>query len=181
MNKTFTEILIQMIPVVAGILIALFINSWNEQRKDEKYMDEIFKSIHQELTESKIAIEQIIPKQKRLMDSMRHYSSNPELSIMQIAEKAGGMHAPQIRTNAWIAMSNRKIELVDFERIKVLSDIEEGKELLKQKLSYLMNFGYANMQDTATNKKQTIVILLMEIISTENSIKKQIEEYESLD
>ena len=61
MKRTFTDLLKQMIPVIMGILIALFINGWNEQRKDRNYITKIIQSIGQELTESKKAIAKDMP------------------------------------------------------------------------------------------------------------------------
>jgi hypothetical protein len=181
MKKIVVDILKQMIPVVFGILIALFINSWNEQRKDENYLEGIFASIKQELQESKTEINENIPKQMRLIDSLSRYLRDEKMSIIEIAEKADGLHAPQIRTNSWVAVSKTKIELVDYEKLKVLSDIEDTKELFKEKLKFLMNFAFTNMRDSSIEKKETIIFLLSDIISTEKSIKRSIERFEKFD
>lgn len=180
MKKTFGDILKQMIPVVLGILIALFINSWNEGRKDAKYIQEIFKSIDKELEESKTAIIQNIPKQNILIDSLRHYANDKKMTVMQIAVKANGLHAPQIRTNSWIAISQTKIELVDYDKLKILSDIEDGKFLLNEKLKYLMNLAFSNMHNSSKEMKETMIFLMMDIINTEKSIKLDIEKFEKL-
>lgn len=180
MKKTFTGICKEMIPIVLGILIALFINSWNEQRKDKKYIKEIFKSIKKELDESKTAIIKNIPKQQKLIDSLTYYISDNEKSLIEVSLKADGLHAPQIRTNSWIAISKTKIELVDYDKLKVLSDIENGKEILKLKLNYLTNFAFSNMQNSSKELKETIIFLLTDIINTEKSIKKDIEIFEKV-
>ncbi len=180
MNKTLAEIFKQMIPVVFGILIALFINSWKEQYKDEVYIAEIFKSIKIELEESKTSIDENIPKQTRLIDSIRFYMSDDKLSLMEIAVKADGFHAPQIRTNSWQAISRTKIELVNYAKLKVLSDIENSKTLLKEKELYIMNFAYTNVRETSQNVKETFILLLSEIIRTEMDLKVEIENFEKI-
>jgi uncharacterized protein YacL len=53
----------EIIPVIAGILIALFIDNWNSERKDKAYVNQIFSTINSELNESKEDIKDIIPKQ----------------------------------------------------------------------------------------------------------------------
>jgi hypothetical protein len=46
----------EIIPVVAGILIALFIDNWNAERKDKAYIEQVFSTIHSELKETNEAI-----------------------------------------------------------------------------------------------------------------------------
>ena len=178
MKKTFSELFKEIIPVIIGILIALFINNWNEQRKEEKYVSQILESIKLELAESKIDIDKNISKQKILIDSLKHYASDNEMSIIQTAYKADGVHAPQIRINSWRAISNTKIELIDYDKLSTLDDIEEGKELLKEKLDYLMKFVFSNLKDTSEDKKELMILLLRDIISTEYFIKEDIESFE---
>ena len=50
--KQIRQLVKEIIPVILGILIALIINNWNENRKEKKYLDQIFTSIESELEES---------------------------------------------------------------------------------------------------------------------------------
>ena len=43
--KQIKQIIREIIPVIIGILIALVINNWNEDRKNENYLNQIFSSI----------------------------------------------------------------------------------------------------------------------------------------
>lgn len=169
-----------MIPVIFGILIALFINSWNQQRQDNNYMEEIFQSIDSELAEGKKEIVENLPKQNQLIDSLMAYLSDEQMPVIEIALKADGFHAPKVRTNSWEALSRTKIELVAYDVLRALSEIEEGKELLREKERYLMNYVFLNIKGTSKEVKETIVLLLRDIISTEISLKQDIEYYESL-
>lgn len=101
-----------MIPVIIGILVALFINSWNEQRKGQNYIDGISKSTVTELEESRADIVENMPKRNRLIDSLRFYANDEKLSLLEIVLKAEWFHSPQIRVNSWRAISRTKIELV---------------------------------------------------------------------
>ena len=56
------QIIKDIIPVIIGILIALLINNWNEDRKEKKYLNQIFASINKELEESRIDLKENIPK-----------------------------------------------------------------------------------------------------------------------
>lgn len=50
----------EIVLVVIGILIALQINNWNENRKDEMFEKEILIQINENITNDKLALEQIV-------------------------------------------------------------------------------------------------------------------------
>lgn len=179
MNQKLKEYVIQfikeMLPVIAGILIALFIDNWNEQRKEIAYLDQVFSTIDSELDETLDDIALNIPKQKALIDSLEVYSDNKSVKIIDILMKADGIHIPKIRTNAWKSISSFKIDLVDYKKISALSDIEEQKAILASKNEYLGNFVYSNLYETEKSKKETLKMLLLDIISTEQTTQKHID------
>lgn len=181
MKKVSTEILKQMIPVVLGVLVALFINNWAEDRKDKAYIKEIKASMNLEFEESLGEIKETIPKQNILIDSLRLNLSDESKSVMEIASAAGGFFVAQIKNNSWKAISQTKIELLEYERLKVLSDIDYGKTLLKDKEKVMMNYVFNNINETSETAKQTIMILMSDLINTERLLKDTLEEYQALD
>ncbi len=164
--KQAKQLLREIIPVIFGILIALVINNWNEDRKDKKYLDQIFTSITSELEESKIELEESVPKQQMLIDSLGRYLNDKTVSIFGIITKADGIQGPTIKNNAWKAIAGSKIELVDFEKISSLSDIDDSKEGLRIKLEKLLDFLVDNLKSTDQDKKEVFMLLSQEILST---------------
>jgi hypothetical protein len=173
----FINFLKEIIPIIIGILIALFIENWNETRKDTAYVTQIFDTVENELIETKGEIEQLLPLQKSLIDSLDFYANNKDITLFQIIRKIDGIQIPKIKTNAWKAISNSKIDLISFNEIISLSNIEEQKEILKDKTAYLLTYLYPNFNETNRNKKEALVILLMDIIETEKATLKLIHEY----
>ncbi|MDR0194812.1 MAG: hypothetical protein LBI73_06785, partial [Myroides sp.] len=70
----------EIIPVVVGILIALFIDNWNSQRKDRAYIKQVYTTISTELSESKEDIKEMIPKQEALIAGLEENSKNKEVT-----------------------------------------------------------------------------------------------------
>lgn len=172
----------EIIPVTVGILIALSIGNWNQQKKDRKYLNEVNEIIHNELDETLEDIDFVIPLQERLIDSLDYYAKNDSVSILQIIIKNGdGIRAPTIRTNAWRALSGSKIELIDYKNLSMLANIEEQNEILKAKTNEMMSMLYPNLNSTSEDKKQIIELLLTDIISNENTVKSFIEAYKNLE
>lgn len=165
----------EIIPVIVGILIALWINNWNENRKDTDYMNQISLSINKELTETNEDINTNITLQKSFNDTLGFYLENNKISLLDITMKAQGVYMPTIKINSLKALSNSKIELMEYEKIAALANIEEQKEILKMKSERLVDFLYSNTKETGKDKKEFLKLLMMDIINTELALQKGIE------
>lgn len=171
----------EIIPVIAGILIALFIDNWNSQRKDKAYIHQVFSTIDSELNESKEELAGKIPKQQALIDSLNMYINNEDISVQNIFLKSDGVHIPQIRIHAWKSIANTKIDLIDYRKIALLSNIEELKATLNDKSDFLMKFLYSNFNTTDKNVKSTAIVILKDIMQTERTIQETIVHFETGD
>jgi|GEM_PF-263113 len=168
----------EIIPVIAGILIALFIDNWNSERKDKAFINQVFSTVDSELKDTNEDILEKIPIQESLIDSLNFYASNKNIKVSDVVRKCNGIRIPQIKINAWKTISNTKIDLIDYEKITILSNIAELKDLLDSKREFLMNFLYSNNNQTEKNTKQTFKLLILDMIQTERTIKEYIEFYE---
>lgn len=175
MKNNIKAFIKEIVPIIAGILIALFINNWNENRKDKKYIDQIFTSIDKELSETKEDIISKLAQQKSLLDTLDFYSKNDTISLMDAITKVKGIHMPSIKLSAWKAISNSKIELIEYDKISTLANIENQHELFIMKNENFLSFIYPNLNETTNDKKQTMKIMIMDIISTEKTIQEEIE------
>lgn len=168
----------EIIPVIAGILIALFIDNWNSQRKDKRYIDQVFSTIDSEIKESREDILATIPQQESLIDSLDFYSTHKDVTIQHIVMRSKGIFIPRIRINAWKAVSSSKIDLIDYTKVASLSNIEELKGTLSEKTQFLMSFLYTNINATDHNTKQTLKMILLDILQTEKTIEQNIKLFE---
>ncbi|MXV37977.1 hypothetical protein GO491_04695 [Flavobacteriaceae bacterium Ap0902] len=176
MKKIIKILIKEIIPIIVGILIALWINNWNEDQKDKKYISQISSSLDKELIETAEDITYNIKNQKSLVDTIEFYKNDDKISILDIVKKVNGIKMPTIRINSWKAISNSKIELMEYNKVSTLANIEEQKELLKTKNQNLMNFIFPNTKDTGIDKKELLKLMILDIISTEKALQKQIEE-----
>ncbi len=175
MKNNFKTFIKDIIPVLLGVLIALWIDNWNEERKDKKYIDHFYLSLVKELRDTNKEIIEKIPYQKALIDTLQSYSNNETLSLLMVIEKVGGVKGPRIKLNYWNALSNSKIELIEYEKLSVLAEIEEGNELLKYKQNKLLDFIYSNLTETSKKEKIILKIMMEELITTQISIQKDIQ------
>lgn len=68
MKKNIKTFIKELVTIIAGILIALGINNWNENRKDKNYINQISALINQELAETNIDVTEKIEIQKSFID-----------------------------------------------------------------------------------------------------------------
>jgi len=87
MKKIIKVFIQEIVPIIIGILIAMYINNWNEDRKDRKYINQIFSSINKELAETNDEIIDKIPLQKSLVDTLDFYSEYNKVSLIDIITK----------------------------------------------------------------------------------------------
>ncbi len=174
--KRLSQLISEIIPVIIGILIALYINNWNENRKDQKYLNQIFHSIGKELEESIIEIEEVVPKQLASIDTLENYLNNEEVSLYEIVIRGNGIHYPRIKTNSWNAIAKTKIELMEYEKLSALADIEERKENLNQRIEKQMDFIFQNFEKTDKGKKEVLKMIILDVVNTEKRLQSRIEE-----
>ncbi|QWX84342.1 hypothetical protein H0I23_01425 [Cellulophaga sp. HaHaR_3_176] len=175
MKKYIKAFFKEIVPIIIGILIALYINNWNENKKDEKYINQILSSMDKELKESNDDIKKKMPQQQTLIDTLGFYKKNDTISLFDVMMKVNGIQIPKIRISSWKAISSSKIELLEYDRVSALANIEEQKEVLLSKTQYLMNFLYPNIKDTSIDKKELIMLMMQDIIVSERDLQKEIE------
>ncbi len=171
------QLLKDVIPVILGILIALVINNWNENRKEQKYLNQIYASIKKELKESIQSLEENIPKQERLVDSLRVNLNNETIELFDVIKKAGGIWAPRIKNNSWRAVANSRIELMEFEKLSSLSELEESKNTQDYKQRKIMDFVFENIKSTESDKKEVLMIMVSEMVSSGRYLQSEIEDF----
>lgn len=175
MKNYFKGFIKDIIPVLLGVLIALWINNWNEARKDQEYINNFYVSLKKELRETDKEITEKTPLQQALVDTLSVYTNNDALSLLQVVEKAGGINGPFIKLNYWKALSNSKIELIAFDKLSNLANIEEGNEILKYKRYKLLDFIYSKSNSKEKDEKMRLKMMVIEMMSTQRQIQNEIQ------
>ncbi len=173
--KQINQLIKDIIPVIIGILVALLINNWNEDRKDKEYLSQILTSIEKELEESNADIKRVIPKQLASIDTINAYLNNPNISLYDIMIRANGIHMPTIKTNSWNAIAGSKIELIEYEKLSAFSDIQERKENLDRRVERQMDYTFQNFEMTSRGKKEVLMMMIKDVIGAEERLHYNIE------
>jgi hypothetical protein len=127
-GKYFKYAIGEIVLVVIGILIALSINNWNEERKNRKLENTYLKNVHIEFEANKIKFEKtlnIFDKQYELADSISRkvfpITDNNWSEIIKIYEKAFYPESfDPSKSSISVLINSGKIDLVQNDSLKQL-------------------------------------------------------------
>lgn len=159
-----------MIPVTLGVLLALILNNWKESQSNQRFLNRVMQSIGEEMRENKASIEEILPLHEALIDTIHMYQQQDTISVIEVFTLADGLQAPRIKHTSWQSFLNTKIELVDYQTISVLTEIQEEKEWMNMKLSKLLDFLLEHGESNSSGKKQLLAVYISNIMDSEQRL-----------
>lgn len=168
--KVINELLLQMVPVVLGILVALFINNWKDDLDDRKFLEVTLSAIEKEMRSNAKDIAEVMVRHEVLMDTLSYYAEEEDVTIIDIARKVNGIQTPTVRNVAWKAFLNTKIQLIDFETIALLTDIEDSKTLLGQKIERIGDVAYKDVVSSTKETKIMLAIIISDVLDSEKRL-----------
>ena len=168
--KTLKKIAIDIVPVLAGVIIALFINNWNEDRNDARFMDDTLAALQLEITASKSDADEIVPKHLLLYDSLQQHLEDDSASVLEMIQITGGVQYFTIENAAWNALLNGKIELVDHATFARLNQIDAFKSSMERHMERFSNYVMDNITDTSKESKMKLMLHLHNLIDTEQRV-----------
>ncbi|MEM9717604.1 MAG: hypothetical protein AAGA10_00055 [Bacteroidota bacterium] len=180
-NSSFPSLLKllgNMIPVIGGVLIALFIENWKEDLDDKHFLTKVFDNIDKEMQGNLESLDEVIPKQERVLDTLKAYMDDESVSIANIFfEKLNGLQMASLNNVSWQAFLNSKMELVDFEDISTLSEIDESIKLMDVKIEKMMALLLASTNATDDATKEAAYISIANVLDSEYQLQKAYSAY----
>ncbi|PHN07516.1 hypothetical protein [Flavilitoribacter nigricans] len=177
MLKKLKKLLTEMVPVILGILIALFINNWKESTEDEQFLDRAFAAIDQEIEENRTSIQNALTTHENLMDTIGVYQNSGGKSLEAILIDTDGLKYSTVRNTVWKFFVGSKTELIDYQVISQLSSIEESKLLMDAKFNKLMDFLYLHMDRNDPQSLRLFAIHLSNVMNSEQRLIEMYDEY----
>ena len=149
LSSNFKKFMLEMLPVILGVLIAFMINNWNENYKSERKFKLAKAHIIQEIKSNKDECEKILKVQekrnefyKTYRDSLTKFQSK-KLSFAQLPFE--GINVPSISRTAWDAANTSGITSdFSFEELQMLTAIYEMQEILDDVQKQIRSNVYSN-------------------------------------
>lgn len=169
-KQKITSFLREIIIVVLGVLIAVYISKLRDDAQDERFIKKTLFAIEEEIKENKLRLEKVLDRHRIVIDSMHQIKNDEAASLAELLERFGGI---QYAGNTNIGLRffiSSKAELVDYKTISQLSKIEFTSDLLSKKMENLIEFSYNQMEKKDSVSKLKFVIYLSNVIDSESSL-----------
>ena len=141
--KLVGKLAVELVTVIAGILIALFVNSIQEKRADKKNLDETLHALSLEFDKNRDNIKSKSHRIQRFRDTLEFYEKDASLSIYDLTVKSPGLTLVDLYTTNWqVTLSTNSLLLINFETITLLSEIEAKHNELKEQGQILTSLLY---------------------------------------
>jgi hypothetical protein len=134
----------ELLTIIAGILIALFVNNLRERNHDRAVLVSTLSSLSLEFDENIESINKLEPRLNRFRDTLKFYENNTNLSIYDLTTRAPGLGTAELHTTNWQAtLSNNNVRLLNFETVTLLSQIDSKHQELKNESAILVSIIYS--------------------------------------
>jgi hypothetical protein len=174
---------IQEIVIVAiGVAIAVSIGDFKEYLDNQDYIEKTLTAVKKEIKLSQSELDTVLQRHYLLIESFENAIEDNDQSLGELISVLGGVQFPLIKNISLRFFISQKADLVDFELISRLLEIEEHTNVLSDKMKRLADFAYENINNTEEESKITFAYLLYDDIDSEETLMKSYTEFfKSLD
>ena len=168
--------------VVIGVLIAVSIGNYKERRDNDKYIEKTLLAIENDIKLSKSDLDTVFKRHLELFEIIREKLEgsepiDPELTLGEMITSFGGFQVAVSKSISLRFFINNKAELLEYDIISKLLDIETGSELLQLKTRRLSDFVYENIDKGGEEVIIKLAYYLNDILDSENTLLESYSEF----
>lgn len=171
------KIIKETIPVVLGVLLALLLNNWKESYDSDRYTEEFYGHILEEVKHNSRQIEKVIGSHKSLCDSLDYYKDK-DVSGADVVLVGGGLQMPVLQNTSWKLLQSSQLGQLDFEVMSLLAGAERVEYYLGLDMENLMEALIEYDYSTEALGKQRIKDQVEQLIDKEETLLSIFEMYE---
>jgi hypothetical protein len=159
--------------VVIGVLIAVTLNNYKESIDNQNYLDKTLRAVKNEVIYNVGEIDTVLINHNELLEYVLENIENEEKPLVELIIDKGGIKGATNRNISLRFFVANKAELIDYELISQLSDIEETTNMLRLKMEKLVDFAYTNVQKADEDTKTKFYLYLQNVIDSEEALSEQ--------
>ena len=131
--------------VVIGVLIAVSIGNYKEKYDNEKYVEKTLRAIKKEVELSQIEVDTVLNRHIQLYRALENDLGNEEQTLGELVSSSGGFQIASTKNVSLRFFVSNKAELLEFQLISQLLDIELKTDMLSDKIKLMGDFAYDNV------------------------------------
>lgn len=172
------KILVDIIPVLVGILLALFINNWQQSRSESSYIRNSVSSIIKENEANIKELQYSLGRQAKFVDSLRKYLDDDTYTLADVIMKTQGVTTPDLKSTTWkFLVQDSKHTLVSYEFINWLAEIEKYEVLVNRYNSKVGDIIFQPAFFDDPRLKRVSLILFNDFGATEMNLIEELKQF----
>ncbi len=160
----------EVIIVVIGVLIAVSLGNLKERIENNNYLEKTLLAIESEIKISQAEVDSVLQLHNVLADSLENYDFVKEQTLGEMISSLGGFQAATIKNISLRFFIANKAELLEFNLISQLLEIEYISVILSDKIKRLVDFTYDNINNSDLEVMVSFSYLLSDVIDSEKSL-----------
>tara|TARA_R110002050_G_scaffold39891_2_gene97868 strand:+ start:4753 stop:5328 length:576 start_codon:yes stop_codon:yes gene_type:complete len=156
--------------VVIGVLIAVSIGNYKEREDNAQYLEKTLLAIENEIEISQIELDTVLNRHIRLYEILENEIGENEQKLGELVSGAGGFQVASIKNVSLRFFISNKAELLEFELISQLLEIELMTEMLSDKIKLMSDFVYDHVNEGNHEVKIKFAYLLANVIDGEQTL-----------
>jgi hypothetical protein len=168
--------------VVIGVLIAVSIGNYKERVDNEKYIEKTLLAIKNDIKLSQSDLDTVFNRHIELFEILREKLEgsepiDPKLTLGELIASSGGFQVTVSKNISLRFFINHKAELLEYDIISKLLDIETQSVVLEEKARRLTNFFYENIDKGGEEVIFKLAYYLNDILDSENTLLESYSEF----
>lgn len=159
----------EALPVVFGVLLALFLNNWKEDIDSKRYIEEYYAHISEECTSNIEKLESSVQEHFNLLSLLSEHEES-DTTFTEILDDLGGLHLILLKNTSWKYFQSNHIGTVDFEVTSSLSEMERMEFYYDKTANRLIDLFLKVGRSNKVEDKEDLIVYLEELIDKEQTL-----------
>ena len=156
--------------VVIGVLIAVSIGNYKENLSNKVYLKKTLKAIEGEVISSQSDIDTVLKRHIELYVKFENEFEESDQTLGEFLVSSGGFQVAAIKNISLRFFVSNKAELLEYEMISQLLEIESIINILSVKVERFSDFAYNRFNDKDKEVKKKFTYLLADVIESEQTL-----------
>lgn len=152
LNRLFFE----FIAAFMGVLIAMFVSNWEQDRTEKKFIERSISSICLDNVQNLKHLDLQLKSLQHHLDTFAVYRENENLSLINVVAKSKGFELFPLQDGGWqILERSNLIHRMDYDIVSTLQKLDDQLKMLIDKRERAKDILYQHTYDTSSKQKKT--------------------------
>jgi len=156
--------------VVIGVLIAVSIGNYKENLSNKAYLKKTLKTIEGEVISSQSDIDTVLKRHIELYVKFENEFEESDQTLGEFLVSSGGFQVATIKNISLRFFVSNKAELLEYEMISQLLEIESIINILSVKVERFSDFANNRFNDKDKEVKKKFTYQLADVIESEQTL-----------